>query len=180
VVLPKNCVPATHHLPPGSGRCTAWHAAQVTEISCALSSALSKSTLRAKGKIDGATLTGATLNDAHLDNVHLLGANISDASLVGADISGATFADLSGSQSTIGWNNAVWAGAYYYTDNKPAWASGMDDAWRTSKGIIAKAPPLGEEPPTVPEPATFLLALFGLALLPHRCRKEGRRQVWVL
>lgn len=90
---------------------------------------------------------------------------------MGADISGATFADLSGSQSTIDWNNAVSAGAYYYTDNEPAWASGIDAAWRTSKGITAKAPLLGEEPPTVAEPATFLLALFGLALLPRRREK---------
>jgi hypothetical protein len=121
--------------------------------------------------LTGATLTGATLNDAYLNDAHLLGANISDASLMGADISGATFADLSGSQSTIDWNNAVSAGAYYYTDNEPAWASGIDAAWRTSKGITAKAPLLGEEPPTVAEPATFLLALFGLALLPRRREK---------
>jgi MYXO-CTERM domain-containing protein len=84
----------------------------------------------------------------------------------GVDLSGA---DLSGSilTDTQYYNNATWTDAFYYTDNEPAWATGMDAAWRTSVGILALAPTSA-----VPEPAALFLALLGLALLPRRRRRS--------
>ena len=73
-------------------------------------------------------------------------------------------ANLSGSflTNTRGWDNdtTTWTGSFYYTDNEPIWDSGMTPTWRDSVGILAI------DPPRVPEPATLLLSLFALALLP--------------
>jgi len=61
-------------------------------------------------------------------------------------------------------SNAHLNGAFYYINNVPTWASGMDPV---ALGTVAL------EPPAVPEPATLLLALFGLVLLPRRQRKQN-------
>ena len=119
-----------------------------------------------------ATLTSADLSGADLDNASLMGANLTEAQLWGANLLNAslyqadlTAVDLSGSilSATDFWNTATWTDAFYYTDDEPTWAIGMDQAWRDSVGILALA--------AVPEPATLLLALLGLALLPRRRRR---------
>ena len=82
--------------------------------------------------------------------------NLSGANLTGANLSGLILTD------TKYYTDATWTDAFYYTDNEPTWRSGMTPSWRTSEGILALS---------VPEPATLLLALFGLALLPRRRRR---------
>ena len=125
-----------------------------------------------------ASLSGADLTDAHLNSADLTDADLTDAHLTGADLSGAVLsgadlwsADLSGSDfSNVSYyNESIWTDAYYYTDNEPTWASGMDAAWRSSVGIVPRSS-LGAGSP-VPEPSTLLLALLGLALLPRRRRR---------
>ena len=115
--------------------------------------------------LNSANLNGADLTAADLNNANLTAAILSDAILDSAVLSSA---DLSGSILTDVWNynDATWTDAFYYTDNEPTWRSGMNAAWRTSVGILALAPTSA-----VPEPASLLLALFGLALLPRRRRR---------
>lgn len=108
-----------------------------------------------------ADLTYALLSDANLSDANLSGALLLDATLSGADLSGSILSDTN--------YGATWTDAFYYTDNEPTWASGMDAAWRTSVGIVERSS-LGEGSP-VPEPSTLLLALLGLALLPRRRRR---------
>jgi uncharacterized protein YjbI with pentapeptide repeats len=120
-----------------------------------------------------ANLSGADLSDANLSWAGVGSTNLSNANLTGADltqailgnanlehanVSGATFTDVEY------WNSATWTNSYYYTDNEPTWASGMDTAWRSSVGILAIDPNL------IPEPATLLLALLAMASVPHRVR----------
>ncbi len=143
----------------------------------------SKGNLEPSAVLEHLVLTGADLSDADLSDAHLTWAYIESADLSGADLSGATVifgfftntdlsgANLSGSDLTkvLAYNNATWTGAFYYTDNEPAWSSygsGMDAAWRASEGILALAPTSA-----VPEPSTLLLALFGLALVPRKRRR---------
>jgi hypothetical protein len=145
--------------------------------------------------LDGADLTGADLTDADLTDGYLYGADLGHADLTSADLHGATLinaylgyatltdailtdvtltsaildgADLTGSDfsSATYYEQATWSNAFYYTDNEPTWASGMNAAWQSSAGILALAPVSA-----VPEPATLLLALLGLALLPRRRRR---------
>lgn len=105
------------------------------------------------------------LSEADFSFSVLTGADFSGAWLSLADLSGA---DLSGSVFTdaTDFNTATWTDAFYYTDNEPTWASGMDAAWRASAGILALAPTNA-----VPEPAAMLLAILGLTLLPRRRRR---------
>ena len=121
----------------------------------------------------GLDLANAKFNSTYLQMV-LSEADFSFSLLTGADFSGAWLsladfsgADLSGSILTdVGYyNEATWTDAFYYTDDEPTWAVGMDPAWRNSAGILAL------ELPVVPEPAAILLALLGLALLPRRRRR---------
>jgi hypothetical protein len=86
--------------------------------------------------------------------------NLQLADLPGADLSGA---DLSGAILTDQITGTTWTNSYYYTDNEPAWASGMDAAWRSSVGILAIAPN-PDIPPVIPEPTTLLLALVAAPL----------------
>ena len=111
--------------------------------------------------LEGANLFRAVLGFADLIDADLTNADLRYADLVWADLSGA---DLSGSDftDTLYYGYATWTDAYYYTDNEPTWAIGMTPSWRTSEGILALS---------VPEPASLLLALFGLALLPRRRRR---------
>ena len=70
-----------------------------------------------------------------------------------------------------GWQGFT---AWGFSNNtSPVPTANMIENLKTLKNFTA------EEPPVIPEPGTLLLALLGLALLPRRCRKEGRRQVWV-
>jgi hypothetical protein len=112
--------------------------------------------------LTGADLWGASLTQTDLSSADLTGANLDDAYLTYADLSSA---DLSGSDfsNVFLYTGSTWTDAFYYTDNEPTWASGMDAAWRSSAGILATPP--------VPEPAAILLALLGLALLPRRRRR---------
>lgn len=91
---------------------------------------------------------------------------MSSADLTSADLTSAnlSYADLSGSilTDTQYYIDATWTDAFYYTDNEPTWASGMDQAWRDSAGILALAP--------IPEPTTLLLALLALVAAPLRVR----------
>ena len=100
-----------------------------------------------------ANLTAATLGNAWLTGADLSGANLTGADLDQANVSGAIFTDVQY------WTTTNWFGAYYYTDNVPVWASGMDPV---ALGILALAP--------IPEPTTLLLALLALAALPLRVR----------
>ena len=115
-----------------------------------------------------AHLTGADLTDADLTDANLTGADLSSAVLSGADL---WSADLSGSDfsNVYYYDSAIWTHAYYYANNEPTWASGMDAAWRSSVGIVQRSS-LGAGSP-VPEPSTLLLALSALALLPRRRRR---------
>ena len=69
------------------------------------------------------------LSEADFSSSVLTGADFSGAWLSLADLSGA---DLSGSIFTdaTDFNTATWTDAFYYTDNEPTWASGMDAAWQ--------------------------------------------------
>ena len=107
----------------------------------------------------GVRLYNANLSGANLTRADLSYAELSYAELSDANLSGADFSDI-GSYKYTNWDDA-----FYYTDNEPTWAAGMDAAWRSSVGILAIAP--------VPEPAAILLALVGLALLPRRSRQIG-------
>ena len=124
-----------------------------------------------EANLTGASLTGANLFNTSLPNAYLYDADLSYANLYHANLYDAdlTGANLSGSilTDTTYYTDATWTDAFYYTDNEPTWRSGMDAAWRTSVGILALAPTSA-----VPEPAAILLALFGLALLPRRRRKQ--------
>jgi uncharacterized protein YjbI with pentapeptide repeats len=93
------------------------------------------------------------LSYANLTDADLTQAILGDASLDHANVSGATF---TGAEH---WTSAKWTDAFYYTDNVPAWASGMDPV---ALGILALAP--------IPEPATLLLALLALTAVPLRVR----------
>jgi len=91
----------------------------------------------------GAALVGASLAGAMLDNAQLTGADMSGANLAGADLveanlSGAIFTDVES------WATASWANAFYGTNDVPTWASGMDQAWRDSVGILAIGPTSGD------------------------------------
>lgn len=115
----------------------------------------------AGANLTSADLTGADLNYANLTKANLTDANLDQVEMDGARLGGA---NLSGSflTNTRGWDNdtTTWTGSFYYTDNEPIWDSGMTPTWRDSVGILAI------DPPRVPEPATLLLSLFALALLP--------------
>ncbi len=102
----------------------------------------------------GADLTIANLTNANLGLVRLHNANLS-----GANLSGATLTGLAGRITGTTWTNS-----FYYTDNEPTWASGMDAAWRDSVGILAITPS------AIPEPTTLLLALLALIAAPLRVR----------
>ena len=122
------------------------------------------------GVLAGADLTGSVMNNMNLYDTDLSGANLTDADLgtsymYGADLTGA---NLSGSvlSDVLYYDDVTWTDAFYYTDNEPTWHSGMDAAWRTSKGISALSPTSA-----VPEPSTLLLALLGLALVPRKRRR---------
>ena len=87
-----------------------------------------------------------------MTNANLPNANLGSAYLNNANLSGAILTD------TQYYTDATWTDAFYDYRNEPTWNSGMNAAWRSSAGILR----------TTPEPATILLALFGLALLPRR------------
>ena len=117
--------------------------------------------------LDGANLYGADLTNAWLSSAYLSYADLTDANLYGADLTNAwlssaylSYADLSGSvlADTQSYTDAQWTDAFYDYRNEPTWNSGMNAAWRSSAGILR----------TTPEPASLLLALLGLALLPCR------------
>lgn len=132
--------------------------------------------LMPSANLAGAYLFYADLRDADLHIANLSGADLaladlSGAKLVLADLSGADLnltvlggADLSGAILEVGdYSGATWDGAFYRTDSAPTWATGMDSAWRLAAGIVA-VDPIN----VVPEPATLLLAFFGMAMLPRR------------
>ena len=116
--------------------------------------------------MSGWDLSEVDLYDARLRYADLTGADLTGGNLMLADLEGA---DLSGSNfSNVYWyDDATWTDAFYYTDNEPTWRSGMDPAWRSSVGILARTTDSGN-PTTVPEPSTLLLALIGLMLVPRR------------
>ncbi|MEC8338437.1 MAG: pentapeptide repeat-containing protein [Planctomycetota bacterium] len=128
-------------------------------------------------------LTGANLTNANLNGARLTYTDLGSALLVGADLTSATLssatslsqANLSGAifSDLQDYEAANWSGAFYYNDHEPTWASGMDSAWRSSVGIQARTMDSGN-PTTVPEPATLLLSLLGLALLGVILRNDRR------
>jgi hypothetical protein len=88
-----------------------------------------------------------------------------NADLTNVNLSGSDLSSVYGFQTIGLWGkNATWTNAYYYTDNEPTWASGMDAAWRSSAGILALAPN------AIPEPTTLLLTLLALVAAPLRVR----------
>ena len=134
--------------------------------------------LKPSANLAGAYLFYADLRDADLSIANLSGADLaladlSGAKLILADLSGADLnltvlggADLSGAILEVDdYSGATWEGAFYRTENEPTWATGMDSAWRLAAGIVA-VDPIN----VVPEPATLLLAFFGMAMLPRRRR----------
>ena len=126
-------------------------------------------------------LTGANLTNAQLNGASLTYTDLGSALLVGADLTWATLssgssltqANLSGAifSDLQDYEAANWSGAFYYTDHEPTWAGGMDPAWRSSVGILARTTDSGN-PTTVPEPSTLLLALLGLTLVPRKRRRR--------
>jgi hypothetical protein len=113
-----------------------------------------------------ANLSGADLSDANLSRAGVGSTNLSYANLTGADLTHAILGDATLDHANLSgatfdgaeyWASAKWTDAFYYTDNVPAWASGMDPV---ALGILAVAPIL--------EPATLLLALLGLTAVPLR------------
>jgi len=115
-----------------------------------------------------ANLGYADLGYANLEQADLTNADLHHASLENADF---TEANLSGSNfsAVFYYPNSTWTDAFYYAENEPIWGTGMDEAWRSSVGIV-EISSLGEGSP-VPEPSTLLLALLGLALVPRRRRR---------
>ena len=86
----------------------------------------------------GASLDGATLENAQLMGADMSGASLANADLVDANLSGAIFTDVES------WATASWKYAFYGTNDGPTWASGMDQAWRDSVGILAIGPTSGD------------------------------------
>ena len=75
-------------------------------------------------------LAGVTLASANLTSTDMSGANLAGADLAEANLSGAIFTDVES------WATASWGNAFYGTNDVPTWASGMDQAWRDSVGIL--------------------------------------------
>ena len=113
--------------------------------------------------LSGADLRNANLTDADLRYAYLTGTDLRHANLTWAKLAGA---NLSGSNLSIVsyYHDATWIDAFYYADNVPDWASGMDAVWRDSVGILAITPN------AIPEPTTLLLALLAMAAAPLRVR----------
>ena len=89
----------------------------------------------AKADLVGASLVKTDLSDANMRNVELGAAHLKDANLSRSNLRGAgiyavdfTGADLSGAilRDVDGWEDAVWADAYYQVDDPPWWPDGMD------------------------------------------------------
>ena len=115
-----------------------------------------------------ANLSYADLSDANLSSAGVGSTNLSYANLTGADLTQAILGDANLDHANVSgaiftgaeyWTSAKWTDAFYYTDNVPVWASGMDPV---ALGILALAP--------IPEPTTLLLALLALAAVPLRVR----------
>lgn len=102
--------------------------------------------LKPDADLTDADLYNANMSWAWLSNANLTSANLSFASLYETNLSGAIFS------YTKNWETASWSNSFYYINNVPTWASGMDPI---ALGILAL------EPPAVPEPSTVLLALLG-------------------
>ena len=113
-----------------------------------------------------ANLSYADLSDANLSRAGVGSTNLSYANLTGVDLTQAILGDANLDHANVSgatftgaefWTSAKWTAAFYYTDNVPVWASGMDPV---ALGILALAP--------IPEPTTLLLALLALTAVPLR------------
>jgi len=113
-----------------------------------------------------ANLSYADLSDANLSRAGVGSTNLSYANLTGVDLTQAILGDANLDRANVSgatftgaeyWTSAKWTDAFYYTDNVPVWASGMDPV---ALGILALAP--------IPEPTTLLLALLALTAVPLR------------
>ncbi len=89
----------------------------------------------AKADLTGASLVATELSDANLRNVEFCAANLKDATLRRVYLRGAgiyeadfTNTDLTGAvlRDIDGWDEAVWAKAYYQATDSPWWPEGMD------------------------------------------------------
>ena len=120
--------------------------------------------------LGGTDATGADFTGANMWSVEMSTADFTNADLTDTDLHESYITDVDFSGATISGTDfdgiflhvgSVWTGASYDYRNEPSWASWQDAAWQASSGIVVQTP----------EPATILLALLGLALLPRRRRR---------
>ena len=124
----------------------------------------------------GADFTGAILTNANfagatdppstssqlaltpLEETIIVGSQLYEANFSGAELSGVIFDHENDALDAVGWETATWTGASFHYLNPTLFPTGMI---YTDHGIVVRTP----------EPASLLLALFGLALLPRKRRR---------
>ena len=103
--------------------------------------------------------TSSQLALTPLDEMIIGGAQLHYANFSRADISGVNFTSPPPDPlDATGWETATWTDASFHYLNQPLFPTGMI---YTDHGIVVRTP----------EPASLLLALFGLALLPRKRRR---------
>ena len=125
--------------------------------------------------LSGADLSGATLDNATFDGTNLTGATLIGTSLEeaffgGADLSGADLTDATLYLANL--TGSTFSTDTILVDGQTVLQHGFDAA---SLQAYLEASPVAalvaSDLIIVPEPATLLLSLAGLALLPHRSRR---------